>query len=84
MSHDDGLLVDWLNHPGCKVAQDRVNAEVKRRADLLSVAILKSPHPIDQRQVDEQRGFGLGAELFLREAKRGERAFKREQGGEQV
>lgn len=84
MSHDDNLLAEWLNHPGSAVAQERVAAEVKRRADLLSVAILKSPHPIDQRQVDEQRGFGQGAEWFLREAKRGERAFKREQGGEQV
>ena len=84
MTHEDNLLAEWLNHPGCQVAKDRVAAEVKRRSDLLAVAIIKSENPIDQRAVDRQRGFGEGAEWFLREAKRGERAFKREQGGEQV
>ena len=80
--HDDNLLAEWLNHPGAKVAAARVNAEVQRRTDLLTIAILKSPLPIDQRAVDKQKGFGEGAEWFLREAKKGKRAFERDKGGE--
>ena len=84
MTHEDNLLAEWLNHPGCRVAVDRVNAELLRRAQALATLIVSTDAPLDQRTVDRQRGFKNGAEWFLREAKRGERAFKREQGGEQV
>lgn len=84
MSHDDNLLAEWLKHPGAKVASDRVNAEIGRRTEALALLIVSTSAALDQRKVDEERGFKKGALWFLQEAKRGQRAFERNQGGETV
>ena len=82
MSHDENILADWLKHPGLKVAEARINAELDRRKNLLVTLTLGTDEPVDQRKVDKQRGVIEGVNLFLREAKRGARAFERNQGGE--
>jgi hypothetical protein len=85
VTHDDNLLAEWLKHPGAQVAISRVNAEVERRVSALATLIIATNAPIDQRKVDEERGFKKGALWFLTEAKRGQKAFERsKQGGETV
>ena len=82
--HDDAILAEWLKHPGAKIAYQRIHAERERRAAALWTLILDTNLPIDMQKVDKERGFRDGAEWFLREAKKGKRAFERNQGGETV
>jgi hypothetical protein len=82
MSNDNDVLADWFKHPGMKLATERVNAELDRRKRLLITLALGTDAPVDQRAVDKQRGVIEGVSLFLQEAKRGARAFERNQGGE--
>lgn len=84
MSHDDNLLAEWLKHPGAQVATQRIQETLHAKGEKIARDLLTRTAPIDQRMVDEARGFKQGAEWFLVEAKRGARAFERNQGGETV
>lgn len=73
--HDDALLNEIFEHPGFQVLKKRF--EEQRTDDALTLAktIIRSNQVIDQRQIDERRGFWRGADWFLRETKRGASAF---------
>jgi hypothetical protein len=84
MSHDDDLIAQIVQHAGFPALTERVNTEIARRKALLVTMLLGTDAPVDQRAVDKQRGVIEGVELFLREAKRGARAFERDKDGETV
>lgn len=72
---DDVLLADLLKHPAMSVLMRRVEARKTEDALRLAKKIVEQNYPIDQRSVDETRGFWRGVEWFIRETKRGGHAF---------
>jgi hypothetical protein len=73
--HDDSLLADLLQHPGFEVLKKRSEDRAVEEALKLADTMLHSNAPINQRKIDEMRGFWRGVEWFIRETKRGARAF---------
>jgi hypothetical protein len=73
--HDDALLAELLKHPGFEVLKSRSEERATEEALRLADTMLHSNHPTNQRKIDEMRGFWRGVEWFIRETKRGARAF---------
>jgi hypothetical protein len=72
------LLASLASHPGFPVARSIFEAERDRYFANLA-RLLQRGEPIDQRVIDEKRGFWLGARWILAEAERGKAAFDKEQ-----
>lgn len=75
--HENVLLNDLFKHPGFEVLMQRIDKLSEEDALTLANTILHSGNPIDQRRVDEKRGFWRGVEWFIRETKKGARVFER-------
>ena len=73
--HDDALLAEVIKHPGFTVLRDRVERRRELGSLRLADKIIASNKPIEQREIDEERGFWRGVDWFIRETKRGASAF---------
>ena len=76
-SENDDLLADLFRHPGWAELELRLVARKDFDTKTLALATLTATTLIDQRKVDETRGFWRGADWFLKETKRGARAYER-------
>lgn len=74
-SDHDAILADLLKHPGFEILKNRVDALRDEKALKLAKTMIFSNSEIDQRLVDEMRGFWRGVDWFIRETKRGANAF---------
>ena len=79
--HEDAQLDDLFRHPGFEVLKKRMHEQRTDDARILANTILHSNNVIDQRLIDERRGFWRGQDWFIRETKRGARAYTK--GAEQ-
>lgn len=50
-----------VSHPGYEVLVEQIEAARKRFFENFARGLVSSPLPIDQREVDEKRGFWQGA-----------------------
>jgi acyl-CoA reductase-like NAD-dependent aldehyde dehydrogenase len=82
--HDTDLVAQLFQHPGWKILEGRVNAEVERRQQALVTLILRTDHPLSEAKVDKNRGIIEGIDIFLSEARKAGRAFERDKGGDTV
>ncbi len=74
----DDLLADLFQHPGFTVLKERLQERKNKDLDVLARSILYLNGEVDQRAIDEKRGFWRGADWFLTETKKGASAFAHE------
>jgi hypothetical protein len=74
------LLADLFKHPGFKVLTERVEAEIERKKGHIISTALNTQTAVDQRKIDQTRGFIEGYKEFLKQTEKGSKAF--DQGGE--
>lgn len=76
-SETDAILADLLQHPGFEILKSRIEETKDKQALRLAGTMLHSNDLIDQRKVDEMRGFWRGVDWFIRETKRRANAFEK-------
>lgn len=79
MTHDDQLLAQLAQHPGWEVLEKRFLEKRDQYFVNLGRQIQGNrTEPLDQRVIDEKRGFWLGGVWLLKEAKSAKATFERE------
>jgi hypothetical protein len=75
---DDELIAQLAQHPGWKVLEKRFHDKREAYFTRLGKELHSGNMQVDQRVIDEKRGFWFGGLWFLLEAKRATKAFERE------
>lgn len=73
----NSLLASLADHPGFKVVEEMFKKHRAEFYENFTKKLYASSEPVDQRVVDEKRGFYLGGAWFIREVKKGQKAFAR-------
>ena len=76
-SDNDELLADLFRHPGWPILTQRLKERKAKDTQSLALGILAVTTPLNQREIDETRGFWRGADYLLRETSNAAKALER-------